>query len=146
MVPDMCIHYPSVFVNTIPAANTDSGLVAETTETVGTTVTVSTDETVIQVEGTDVTSALEVATQAAEDAGMVMEEREGGGYLKSIVYGGLDVSLTSLGVVAAAAGGDAKTRKHFYISRSAFMWFENSLLTYTDRCLQVTFLLLDCRI
>jgi hypothetical protein len=31
-------------------------------------------------------------------------------YLKSVVYGGLDVSLISLGVVASAAGGDAKTR------------------------------------
>jgi hypothetical protein len=83
----------------------------ETTETVGTTVTVSTDDTVIQVEGTDATSTLEAATQAAEDAGMLMEEpAQEGGYLKSIVYGGLDVSLTSLGVVAAAAGGDAKTR------------------------------------
>jgi hypothetical protein len=33
-------------------------------------------------------------------------------YLKSVVYGGLDVSLISLGVVASAAGGDAKTRMH----------------------------------
>jgi hypothetical protein len=33
-------------------------------------------------------------------------------YLKSIVHGGLDVTLVSLGVVASAAGVDAKTSKY----------------------------------
>nr|PNR28953.1 hypothetical protein PHYPA_027645 [Physcomitrium patens] len=76
-----------------------------------TTVTVTTDHTVIEVEGTDATSTLLAATRAAEDAGMMVDSLlQPPQYLKSIVYGGLDVSLTSLGVIAAAAGGDAKTR------------------------------------
>lgn len=75
-----------------------------------TTVTMTTDHTVIEVEGTDATSTLLAATRAAEDAGMKVDSLlQPPQYLKSIVYGGLDVSLTSLGVIAAAAGGDAKT-------------------------------------
>ncbi|KAJ7540435.1 hypothetical protein O6H91_10G014800 [Diphasiastrum complanatum] len=39
----------------------------------------------------------------------VLYERKTQEYLKSIVYGGLDVTLASLGVVSSAAGGEAKT-------------------------------------
>ncbi len=80
-----------------------------------TSVIMTTDESVIEVHGSDAPSTLEAATAAAEDLGMmtltstVSKVQE---YLKSVVYGGLDVSLISLGVVASAAGGDAKTRMH----------------------------------
>ena len=84
---------------------------ADSTE-IDTTVTVTSDDTVIEVEGHDATSTLEAAREAAEDAGILdeglIQEPE---YIKSVVHGGLDISLTSLGVVASAAGGDAKTRK-----------------------------------
>ena len=80
------------------------------TDETETTVTVTTDDTVLEVEGRDAEETLLAAREAAEDAGMVMHETTSPEYLKSIVYGGLDVSLTSLGVVASAAGGDAKTR------------------------------------
>lgn len=91
---------------------TQSLLAAADSTEVDTTVTVTFDDTVIEVEGADAASTLAAATAAAEDAGMMdgqlTQEPE---YLKSIVYGGLDVSLTSLGVIASAAGGDVKTRK-----------------------------------
>lgn len=91
---------------------TPSLLAAADSTEVDTTVTVTSDDMVIEVEGTDVTSTLAAARAAAEDAGMMDEQLiQEPEYLKSIVFGGLDVSLTSLGVVASAAGGDAKTRK-----------------------------------
>ena len=92
-----------------------SRLVATDMTEIDTIVTVAADDTVIEVEGTDAASTLAAARAAAEDAGLMdgefIQEPE---YLKSIVYGGLDVSLTSLGVVASAAGGDAKTRKSLF--------------------------------
>jgi hypothetical protein len=75
----------------------------------------TTDESVIEVHGSDAPSTLEAVTAAAEDLGMMTLTSTGSKvqeYLKSVVYGGLDVSLISLGIVASAAGGDAKTRMH----------------------------------
>lgn len=94
---------------------------------VDTTVTVTLDDTVIEVEGTDAASTIAAATAAAEDAGMMDGELSlEPEYLKSIVYGGLDVSLTSLGVVASAAGGDAKTRKFLPSQKQPWYTFLDS--------------------
>lgn len=86
--------------------------------TTETTVTVETDHAVIDLDGTDAASTLLAATRAAEDAGLMDESRyQDPEYLKSIVYGGLDVSLTSLGVIASGAGGDAKTSESLFLFR-----------------------------
>ena len=79
-----------------------------------TAVRVTTDNTVIEVQGGAAAETLQAATAAAEEVGMVAEAEVSQGYLKSIVYGGLEVSLTSLGVVASAAGGGAKTRNALF--------------------------------
>ncbi len=94
-----------------PTTHISSDVSDETT----TSVIITTDELVIEVDGSDAPSTLKAATDAAEHIGMmtltstVSKVQE---YLKSVVYGGLDVSLISLGIVASAAGGDAKTRMH----------------------------------
>jgi hypothetical protein len=97
-------------------ANTDSPttrISSDVSDETTTSVTMTTYESVIEVHGIDAPSTLKAVTAAAEDSGMmsptstVSKVQE---YLKSVVYGGLDVSLISLGIVASAAGGDAKTR------------------------------------
>ncbi len=99
-------------------ANTDSPttrISSDVSDETTTSVTMTTYESVIEVHGIDAPSTLKAVTAAAEDSGMmsptstVSKVQE---YLKSVVYGGLDVSLISLGIVASAAGGDAKTRMH----------------------------------
>ncbi|CAM6019688.1 unnamed protein product [Sphagnum balticum] len=87
--------------------------ISDVSDETTTSVIMTTDESVIEVHGSDAPSTLEAVTAAAEDLGMMTLTSTGSKvqeYLKSVVYGGLDVSLISLGVVASAAGGDAKTR------------------------------------
>lgn len=87
---------------------------SENTE-ISTDVTVSPVQTVIEVQPIDGSQTSDVATTVsdlARTAGAqlptttIVTEWD---ILKSIVYGGLTVSLTSLGVVSSAAGGEAKT-------------------------------------
>jgi hypothetical protein len=89
---------------------------SENTE-ISTDVTVSPVQTVIEVQPIDGSQTSDVATTVsdlARTAGAqlptttIVTEWD---ILKSIVYGGLTVSLTSLGVVSSAAGGEAKTCK-----------------------------------
>lgn len=70
-----------------------------------------TTETNITVEGATSEEAAAVAIARARNRVASKSETTSEEYLKSIVHGGLDVTLFSLGVVASGAGGDAKTRK-----------------------------------
>jgi hypothetical protein len=102
-----------------------STIISDVSDETTTSVIMTRDTSVIEVHGSDAPSTLEAVTAAAEDLGImtltstVSKVQE---YLKSVVYGGLDVSLISLGIVASAAGGDAKTRMHnFSILISKFL-------------------------
>lgn len=87
---------------------------SESTE-ISTDVTVSPVQTVVEVGPIDDSQPSDVATAVSDlarstsaqlPAAKIATEWD---ILKSIVYGGLTVSLTSLGVVSSAAGGEAKT-------------------------------------
>jgi hypothetical protein len=102
-------------INTDSPTTDISTSISDVSDETTTSVIMTTDESVIEVHGSDAPSTLEAVTAAAEDLGMMTLTSTGSKvqeYLKSVVYGGLDVSLISLGVVASAAGGDAKTRMH----------------------------------
>lgn len=82
---------------------------------ISTNVTVSPVETAIEVECIDDSQTSDVVTTVPDlarttvaqlPATKIVSEWD---ILKSVVYGGLAVSLTSLGVVSSAAGGEAKT-------------------------------------
>jgi hypothetical protein len=69
-------------------------------------------ETSVTVTGSTIEETAAVAVAIAQ--GHIPSDSNGTSqdYLKSIVHGGLDVTLVSLGLVASAAGGDAKTSKY----------------------------------
>ncbi len=95
-----------------------STTISDVSDETPTSVIMTTDQLVIQVDGSNAPSTLEAVTAAAEGLGIMTLTLTGSKvqeYLKSVVYGGLDVSLISLGVVASAAGGDAKTRMHDFL-------------------------------
>ncbi|CAM6086243.1 unnamed protein product [Calypogeia fissa] len=72
-------------------------------------------DTVVEIDTTETNVAVggapsaEAAIATAQGQTPSKSERVPSEYLKSIVHGGLDVTLVSLGVVASGAGGDAKT-------------------------------------
>lgn len=82
---------------------------------ISTNVTVSPVETAIEVERIDDAQTSDVVTTVPDLARITVAQLPATkivsewDILKSVVYGGLAVSLTSLGVVSSAAGGEAKT-------------------------------------
>ncbi|CAM6128580.1 unnamed protein product [Calypogeia fissa] len=74
-----------------------------------TVVEIDTTETNVAVGGAPSAEAAAAAIATARGQTPSKSERLPTEYLKSIVHGGLDVTLFSLGVVASGAGGDAKT-------------------------------------
>lgn len=74
-----------------------------------TAVEIDRTETLVAVQGATSAQAAAEAIAIAQGQSLSGGDPASSGYLKSVVHGGLDVTLFSLGVVASGAGGDAKT-------------------------------------
>ncbi|EFJ32560.1 hypothetical protein SELMODRAFT_439555 [Selaginella moellendorffii] len=105
---------PELDVQEVVASLSDAaGILAPAAGPVTATVSVKSPEALIQVRGDDPKQAVETALSIAEVIPDPSHQQPGDPkiqeYVKSIVYGGLDVTLTSLAVVSSGAGSGTKT-------------------------------------